>query len=158
MNELDNLQHKLSLLSTVEYYYYIIETKDGEINSQIEKISYHQLFYYLDNGNLIYNIYPLNLSTRFHYWLQNFIFPEIQREIYDGVMNRDWNEQNIRYSFENRIPLIIEYLKSLIRPANKQIQLQKITKNQITTETLKLNKFINNINCKLIYEKSFDLG
>lgn len=140
---LDNYISKLTLISSIEDYHYIIGVKKGNIKTDLLSLSNADLFYLLDNGDPTLNVLPKNIKTNFHFFFINNIASELQSSLIDGIINKNWKNVEIKSCFERFIPLILNWFYS-------EISTDKIViKGVNSTETISLKDFSKNIYCKV---------
>lgn len=140
---LDKYISKLNLISSLEDYTYIIGIKKGKVENDLISISNDDLFYLLDNGDPTLGILPKNIKTDFHFFFINNISPELQSSLIDGILNKNWNEVEIKSCFERFIPLILNWFYTKISVDN--IVIKTINSQEI----ISLKDFSKNIYCKV---------
>ena len=111
---------------------------DGEVESELFRISNSDLFYFYDNGLVSQGIYPRNITTEFEYYFRNVISPVLQDKLIDGILNQGWNQSQVTQCFESYCDTILNWFKT-------KMSNQKIL-------DIDMNKYSKNIYCKIIFE------
>ena len=98
---IDELNDRLKLIASLEDYEYVVGINDGEVKSELFRISNSDLFYFYDNGLVSQGIYPRNITTEFEYYFRNVISPMLQDKLIDGILNQSWNQSQMTQCFES---------------------------------------------------------
>ena len=135
---IDELNDRLKLIASLEDYEYVVGINDGEVESELFRISNSDLFYFYDNGLVSQGIYPRNITTEFEYYFRNVISPMLQDKLIDGILNQGWNQSQVTQCFESYCGTILNWFKT-------KMSNQKIL-------DIDMNEYSKNIYCKIIFK------
>lgn len=135
---IDELNDRLKLIASLEDYEYVVGINDGQVESELFRISNSDLFYFYDNGLVSQGIYPRNITTEFEYYFRNVISPVLQDKLIDGILNQGWNQSQVTQCFESYCDTILKWFKT-------KMSNQKIL-------DIDMNEYSKNIYCKIIFE------
>lgn len=135
---IDEINNRLKLIASLEDYKFVVGINDGEVDSELFKISNSDLFYFYDNGLVSQGIYPRNITTEFEYYFRNVISPELQDKLIDGILNMEWNQSQVTQCFESYCKPILDWFKT--KMGNQKIL------------DVDMRKYTQNLYCKIIFE------
>lgn len=103
---LDEIKKEVDTLDCLSNFSFVIQVKDGEVSNNLFTLSYKDYFYFLDNGEPAYNLYPQNITRRFNYYFENILQKQIYNEVINGVLNNHWNKDNVRACLQKYTTII----------------------------------------------------
>lgn len=142
MNILNEIQQKLNLTKTLEKYQFVISF-EGNLNSLLLPISNKEFYYLYNNGDPIKNILPHNITTLFDFYFRNKLKPNLEKDLYNGIWNQRWGENEILSCYKKYIPVIKKWFENEIREDKIMLEIGGMQ------ESLSLNDFKKSITIKI---------
>lgn len=132
----DELNQSINAFSKIDRYSYVIGVVKGNTISDNYTIDNDTLLYILDNGSPRNDIIPYNLTRRFSEWFNSEIAPKIEAELYDRIVDGDYDERCIKDVFESYKPIILNWYRNEVRKCKAL--------------DFNMKKFANKIYCKIL--------
>ena len=137
-NLIDDLTNQFKVFSRINKYSYEVYVNDGMTESELYKVTNSNLLYIIDNGSPRNNILPSNINRRLNEWFSSQIEPLMENELFDNIIEDDYDEKYIMLCFEKYMPRILNWYREEIR--------------KIKILDIDMNKFSKQIYCKIIYK------
>lgn len=112
---LDEIKKEIDVLDCLSDFSFVIQVKDGEVSNDLFTLSYKDYFYFLDNGEPTYSLYPQNITRRFNYYFENILQKQIYNEIINGVLNKHWAKDNVRACLQKYTMTIEEWFRNNVQ-------------------------------------------